>query len=286
MMNKTLPESLLEAMHSGQCVPVIGSDALKDVTDPQGNPIPADSDSLIIAMNQGRPMAPKLMYEFPRAAMNIELKKGRKAVTRFLDTTYRDTTWSVSDFHQQLVSLNPDYIIDMNRDTQLQLLWQDTPHILVVGVARITGGSERYRLFHYNGSQYLATQASWLDTELPVLFKPVGTPLPESLYIASDADYVDYLTELMGGFGMPPFLKQKRLGRQYLLLGLRLNRDTPRMLLNDIAYGAGEPAGWACLPDPTPNEEKFLRRKGYEILPMTHEECLAALIEATTPCYA
>ncbi|GAB2586945.1 SIR2 family protein [Nitrincola alkalisediminis] len=286
MMNKRLPESLLEAMHSGQCVPVIGSDALNDVVDAEGQPIPAGSDSLIIAMNQGRPMAPKLMYEFPRAAMNIELKKGRKAVTRFLDKIYRDTTWSVSNAHQTLAALNLDYIIDMNRDTQMQTLWQDTPHILVVGVARIGGGTERYRLFYYNGNQYLATLASWLDTDLPILFKPVGTPLPESLYIASDADYVDYLTELMGGFGMPPFLKQKRIGKQYLLLGLRLNRDTPRMLLNDITYGAGMPAGWACLPNPTPNEEKFLSRKGFQILPMTHEECLAALLETTHPCYA
>ncbi|MFN3881862.1 MAG: SIR2 family protein [Nitrincola lacisaponensis] len=285
MTMETLPESLLGAVRSGQLIPVIGADTLKNVTDPQGQPMPADSDSLIMALNQGRAMSPKLMYEFSRAAMNIELKRGRKAVTRFLDNLYRDTTWSISPVHQQLASMHLDYIIDMNRDTQLQLLWQDTPHILVVGVARISGASERYRVFHYNGSQYLATQASWLDTTLPVLFKPVGTPLPESLYIASDADYVDYLTELMGGFGMPTFLKKKRLGRQYLLLGLRLDRDTPRMLLSDIAYGAGQPAGWACLPNATANEEKYLQRKGFVILPMTHEQCLAALQEAMLPSY-
>lgn len=285
-MNKTLPESLLESINSGHCVPVIGSDTLKNVVDPQGNSIPADSDSLILAMNQGRPMSPKLMYEFPRAAMNVELKKGRKAITRFLDTTYRDTSWSISKTHEQLASFNFDYIIDMNRDTQMQRLWKNIPHNLVVGVARISGGSERYRLFFYNGTQYLATLSSGLDKDLPVLFKPVGTPLPESLYVASDADYVDYLTELMGGFGMPAYLKQKRLGKQYLLLGLPLNRDTPRMLINDITYGAGTPAGWACLPNPTPNEEKFLKRKGFEILPITHEECLAELADTIDTCYA
>ena len=48
-----------------------------------GEPIPADSDSLIYAMNDGKPMAPKLMYEFPRAAMNIEVKRGRTTVTKF-----------------------------------------------------------------------------------------------------------------------------------------------------------------------------------------------------------
>jgi hypothetical protein len=281
-MHPSLPEELLEAWDEGRCVPVLGHQVLNGITDPQGNPIPSDSDSLIIAMNQGRPMAPKLMYEFPRAAMNIELKKGRKAVTRFLDQTYRDTEWSPSDLHRKLSQSGLDYVIDLNRDTQLQSYWQHTPHLLVVGVARIGGGSERYRLFQHDGHGYQAVKPGAEDTTLPVLFKPVGTPLPESLYVASDADYVDYLTELMGGFGMPPFLKEKRKGRQYLLLGLRLDRDTPRMLINDIVYGAGRPTGWACIPNPTPKEARFLHRQGFELLEMNHEECLDALLAEVT----
>jgi hypothetical protein len=277
-MQTPLPEELLDAWDDGRCVPVLGHKTLEGITDPQGNAMPGDSDSLIIAMNRGRPMAPKLMYEFPRAAMNIELKKGRKAVTRFLDQTYRDTEWSQSGLHQKLSQSGLDYLIDLNRDTQLQTCWQRTPHLLVVGVARIAGGTERYRLFEHDGQTYRAVDDATADTRLPVLFKPVGTPLPESLYVASDADYVDYLTELMGGFGMPPFLKSRRKGRQYLLLGLRLDRDTPRMLINDIAYGAGRPAGWACIPNPTPKEARFLHRQGFEILDMTHEDCLNALM--------
>jgi hypothetical protein len=53
----------------------------------------------IIAMNSGRPMSPKLMYEFPRAAMNVELKRGRGAVTKFLDATYGATHWTRSAVH-------------------------------------------------------------------------------------------------------------------------------------------------------------------------------------------
>lgn len=111
-MTLPLPDSLLEALFQRRCVPILGPQVLDGITDAQGNAIPADSNSLILAMNNGRPMAPKLMYEFPRAAMNVELKKGRKAVTRFLDTTYRDTTWCESAFHQQLAALDLDYIID------------------------------------------------------------------------------------------------------------------------------------------------------------------------------
>ncbi|WP_404417603.1 SIR2 family protein [Marinospirillum sp.] len=277
-MTQLLPKSLLDALEAGRCVPVLGHQALEGITDTQGNAMPADSDSLIIAMNNGRPMAPKLMYEFPRAAMNIELKRGRKAVTRFLDTTYRDTQWSASSFHQQLAGAGFDYLIDLNRDTQLQNFWSRTPHLLVVGVARIGGGTERYRLFQHDGEAYYPVTLETVDSSLPILFKPVGTPVPESLYIASDADYVDYLTELMGGFGMPPFLKQKRKGCQYLLLGLKLDRDTPRMLINDIVYDAGHPAGWACIQDPTPKEARFLERQGFEVLNLSHQDCLNAVL--------
>lgn len=277
-----IPESLKQAWAEGRCVPVLGPDALAGVVNDAGQPIPADSDSLILAMNNGRPMAPKLMYEFPRAAMNIELKKGRKAVTRFLDTTYRDTQWSLSPLHQAIAQLDLPYLIDMNRDTQMQQLWQDRPHILVVGVARIGGGTARYRLYLHQGEGYLPLLEDAVNPDLPVLFKPLGTPLPESHYIASDADYVDYLTELMGGFGMPAFLKKKREGLSYLLLGMPLNRDTGRMLINDITYAAGTPTGWSCRTDTSGKESKFLARRGLELIEADPLSCVAELADTET----
>src|SRR5690242_20813245 len=62
----------------GSLVPYLGPGILRDVVAVGGSPaIPATSDESILAMNDGRPMAPKLMYEFSRAAMNVELKRGR-----------------------------------------------------------------------------------------------------------------------------------------------------------------------------------------------------------------
>ncbi len=88
MSTKTL-EQLIDGIENNQIVPYLGFEALAGVTNTEtGEAIPADSDSLILAMNGGKPMAPRLMYEFPRAAMNVELKRGRGAVTRFLDATY------------------------------------------------------------------------------------------------------------------------------------------------------------------------------------------------------
>ncbi|BBI99374.1 transcriptional regulator [Ferrigenium kumadai] len=260
-------ESIFSGLSEGSVVPYLGPGALDGVIDPAtGKTIPADSDSLILAMNNGQPMAPKLMFEFPRAAMNVELKRGRSTLNRFLDTTYRDTQWSNSALHGWLAQQKLPCIVDANRDTQLQKQYAATPHTLVVGVARISSKEYRFRLFHYDGASYSAVEQEAVDASLPILFKPLGTPLPESNYIASDADFVDYITELMGGFAIPSFVKRMRQNKRYLLLGLRLNRDTDRMVFSDIIFGADKPAGWALIPHPTDKEKRFLGRLNIEIV--------------------
>ena len=266
-MHQAIISEILNGLHDNKVVPYLGPGVLFDVSSKlNGNPIPADSNSLILAMNGGKPMAPKLMYEFPRAAMNQELKRGRSFVTQFLDKTYRDNQWTRSAVHDWLADWKPRYVVDINRDSQLQDSYADQEHTLIVGVARITATSYRFKIFHYDGSAYHDIDQNQVDVKLPILFKPMGTPKPESNYIASDADYVDYITELMGGFAIPDFLKEYRKGKKYLLLGLPLNRDSERMVMSDIVYGADEPKGWFFRKDPTDKEKRFAARLGFEIV--------------------
>ena len=271
-MTPQLRETLLAGVADGSIVPYLGCGILADVValDAAGQPtdrkIPADSDSLIIAMNGGKPMAPKLMYEFPRAAMNVELKRGRTAVNRFLNDTYGKTAWSRARVHDWIRSLHPGYVIDINRDTQLQDSYADRPHTLIVGVARLGGTQYRFRLYQWEGDKYREITQETVDPALPLLFKPMGTPNPEGNYIASDADYVDYITELMGGFAIPAFLKQKREGMRYLLLGMRLNRDTERMVMSDITYAAAVPRGWVLIPEANDKERRFCKKIGLEVV--------------------
>lgn len=283
--NSSTFASILAGLADGSVIPYLGAHALDGVIEPtSGRAIPADSDSLILAMNDGRPMAPKLMYEFPRAAMNIELKRGRSAVTKFLDRTYRDTAWSHSALHTWLAEQNLPYVVDSNRDTLLQQAYADRPHTLIVGLSRIGGTDYRFKLYQHDGNGeigkigvgYKAIEQGDVDVSLPVLFKPLGTPLPESHYIASDADFVDYVTELMGGFGIPAFVKRMRQGKRYLLLGLPLNRDTERMVLSDIQFGAAQPAGWALMPHANDKEKRFLAKLGIELITASGADLLAA----------
>lgn len=273
-MTPELRAKLLAGLRDGSIVPYLGPGVLADVRDAaSGAPMPADSDSLIIAMNGGKPMSPKLMYEFSRAAMNVELKRGRSAVTRFLNRTYGETQWTRSAVHDWLKEIAPHYVIDINRDTQLQDSYADVPHTLIVGIARIGGTDYRYKLYAWDGSAYQATEQ--IDTSRPILFKPMGTPRPEGVYIASDADYVDFITELMGGFSIPPEIKALRQGKQYLLLGMRLNRDTERMVMADVIWSAGTPSGWVLIPEPTAKERRYCAKIGLEII----EEDIGALVD-------
>lgn len=263
--------AILDTIHAelaaGTLVPFIGADALAEVTHTDtGKKIPATSDELILALNNGQPMAPRLMYEFPRAAMNIELKRGRSAINRFMQQTYDDAGWSESNVHAWLASLDLPYIIDLNRDTGLQKLYTNRPHTLIVGIARIAGGV-RYKIFSHDGFAYGSeVDATAIDPAVPILFKPCGTPWPEPNWIASDADFVDYITELMGGFAIPPFLKVRRKGLKYLVAGARLNRDTIRMILADMIYDSSQPAGWALIPNANDKEKRFCARLGLELV--------------------
>lgn len=273
-------ETLAAAIATGALVPCLGPGALQGVIDPQaGRPIPADSDSLILAMNNGQPMAPKLMWEFPRAAMHVELKRGRNAVQKFLDRTYGEIAWTSSELHQTLASLRPPYVIDLNRDGLLQAAYSDTPHTLIRGFARLGGSDYRFKIFHYDGDAYREIEQADIDPRLPFLFKPLGSPGTGSSYIASDADFVDYLTELMGGFAIPDPIKQHRVGRQYLMIGLRFTRDTERMLVADLIHGAADTAGWAMLDNPTRKEQRFCQRQRLETLDLSIVDLVSALAD-------
>ncbi|MFT3931152.1 MAG: SIR2 family protein [Spongiibacteraceae bacterium] len=259
---------IIAGIRSGDVIPYLGAGTLRGVVDNSGKQIPADSESLILAMNNGQPMAPRLMYEFPRAAMNVENKRGRGVIERFLTQTYGQTQWSESPLHKWIADLRAPYVIDINRDTQLQTLYRDRAHTLIVGAARIAGTHFRFDIYQFDLTEnnYRKIEQAQIDMSLPILFKPMGTPLPKPSYIASDADYVDYITELMGGFAVPAPLKKYREGKRYLLLGVHFTRDTERMVFGDLIYGADAMSGWALIPDPNAKEQRFLAKKNMQIV--------------------
>lgn len=283
MDNSSMIRDILAALRAGEVVPYLGPGALRGVVDRQsGKAIPADSDSLILAMTGGQPMAPRLMYEFPRAAMHLENKKGRSFVERFLTQTYGGDNWTPSPLHQWLADQRLPYVIDCNRDTQLQRCYADRAHTLVVGAARLAATPYRFDLYQWDAGRYRPLALEEVDAGLPVLFKPLGTPLPKPSYVASDADFVNYITELMGGFAVPAWLKLQRRNKRYLFLGMRFNRDTERMVMSDLIHDAASPAGWALLAEPSDKERKVCERKDLHLIEADWSALLAPAGSAAT----
>lgn len=275
MPNEQL-SGIIKNVVEGTVVPYLGPGVLNGVSETDtGEPIPADSDSLIIALNGGKPMAPKLMYEFARAAMNIELKKGRSVLKRFFYDLYNEKKWSRSKTHAWLEAIMPPYVIDTNRDNQLQEIYSGEPHTLIRGISRIAGTDYRFVIHHYDGKEYREIKQEEIDISLPILFKPLGSSLPTPTFIASDADFVDYITELMGGFAIPSPLKDYRKEKQYLFLGMRFTRDTERMVMSDIVFDAKTPVGWALIEEPTAKEERYCKRMNIEIVRASLDDFLA-----------
>ncbi|TBW12212.1 SIR2 family protein [Azotobacter chroococcum subsp. isscasi] len=277
-MNNSLLKEILAQLGSGEIVPYLGQGVLRGVVDRDtGKPIPADSDSLILAMTGGQPMSPRLMYEFSRAAMHLENKKGRSFIERFLTQVYGGDNWTPSPVHQWLADLDLPYIIDCNRDTQLQHCYiaAERKHTLVVGAARLAATPYRFDLYHFADGKYRKIALEQVDTTLPVIFKPHGTPLPKPGYVASDADFVDYITELMGGFAIPDWIKLHRKNKRYLFLGQHFNRDTERMVMSDMIYDAAEPAGWVLIDQPSDKERKVCERKNLQLIEADWSSLLA-----------
>ncbi len=68
--------------------------------------------------------------------------------------------------------------------------------------------------------------------------------------------------------------------RRYALGGLRLNRDTERMVLSEIAFGAAKPAGWALIPEPSEKERRFYERLGLEVVEASHLDLVEVAVLA------
>jgi hypothetical protein len=57
---------------------------------------------------------------------------------------------------------------------------------------------------------------------------------------------------------------------------LRINRGTERMVLSDIMFGVGQPAGWALIPNATAKQKRFMEKLQLVWVPADVADFLAA----------
>jgi len=274
-MQKTIEDTITEIkkeIRNQITVPYFGLGIFYDSVTTEGEKMPHDSDSLILMMNNGRAMSPRLMFEFSRAAMHLEQRKGREYMEQLTNFIYTKD-YAPTPLQKAIVDMDARYIVDTNRDTKLQELLSFTQHHLIIGKARILGDPNRYEVFEYDvdNKKYFQVEEEALDDAKKILFKPMGSPLPEPSFIISDADYVDWLTEAMGGFAIPAVLKSYRKAKKYLFIGTAFDRDTDRMVANEITMNL-EGGYFVTDREISKREQKFIDKHNIEIIPMNLEK--------------
>lgn len=264
-------ETIKKEIRNQTTVPYFGMGIFRNTTTKEGEQIPFDSDSMILMMNNGRAMSPRLMYEYPRAAMHLEQRRGVDYIQQMMNWIYTKS-FDPTPLHKKILDMQPRYIIDTNRDGKLQELLSYEPHTVIIGKSRILDNDYRYEIFEWDleNRKYFQVEESALDDAQKILFKPMGSPLPEPSFVISDADYVDWLTEAMGGFAVPSVLKTYRKTRKYLFLGTYFDRDTDRMVANELTLDLE--GGYFIKDEPlSKREQKFVDKHNLQHIEMSLE---------------
>ncbi len=271
-------EAIKKEIRNQTTVPYFGLGIFEGVTTKEGEAMPHDSDSMILKMNNGRAMSPRLMFEYSRAAMHLEQRRGVDYIQQMMNWIYTKE-FEPTSLQKAIIDMAPRFIIDTNRDTKLQELLAYEPHILIIGKSRILDNDYRYEIFEYDveNKKYFQVEEEALDDAQKILFKPMGSPLPEPSFVISDADYVDWLTEAMGGFAVPSVLKTYRKTKKYLFLGTYFDRDTDRMVANELTMDL---EGGYVITDKElgKKEKKFVDKHNLEVIEMSLPEFIKAFV--------
>ncbi|MCW8821949.1 MAG: SIR2 family protein [Sulfurovum sp.] len=274
----TTIETIKKELRNQTTIPYFGLGIFEGISTKEGEQMPYDSDSMILMMNNGRPMSERLMFEYSRAAMHLEERRGVEYLTQLMNHIYTKD-YEATPLHKAILDMMPRYIIDTNRDPKLQELLAFEPHCLILGKSRITMEKDRFELYEYDveNKKYFEVEEAALDDAKKILFKPMGSTLPEPTFVISDADYVDWLTEAMGGFAMPPVIKSYRKAKKYLFLGTSFDRDTDRMVANELTMYL---EGGYVITDKelSKKEKKFIDKHNLEVLEMSLEDFTKAFI--------
>ena len=274
----TLVQEIKKELRNQTTVPYFGLGIFYDTQTKDGEQMPFDSDSMILKLNDGRPMSQRLMFEYSRAAMHLEERRGVNYITQLVNQLYTKD-FDPTPLQKAIIDMAPCYIIDTNRDTKIQELLAYEPHCLILGKSRIMADKNRYETYEYDveNKKYFLVEDEVLDNAKKILFKPMGSPLPAPTFVISDADYVDWLTEAMGGFALPPILKTYRKAKKYLFLGTSFDRDTDRMVANELTFDL---EGGYVITDKElgKKEQKFVEKHNLQVIDMSLEEFIKEFI--------
>jgi len=253
-------DNIVEKLKDGSLVPFIGMGVFENTKAKDGSTLPWDSDSMILALNNGRAMSKRLMYEYSRAAMSLEQRKGREFIVQMTNHIYISKEYELPYTYEFFKKIKPKYMIDTNMDDSSCKIFEDIEHFMITGTSRISAEYDRFIVYKFDilSKEYKLVDKEEISDSIPILFKPMGCILPEPNFVVSDADFVDWLTEAMGGYALPPFLKDYKKDKSYIFVGVDFSRDTFRMVAHEITLGLKDGVIVTKKDELTKKENKFV----------------------------
>ena len=256
----------------------IGAGVFYNTSTSDGKQLPFDSNSLSLALNDGRAMTERLMYEYTRTAMTIEQRRGRDYIVQMVKHIYSGD-YQLPLIYQFIQANKPRYVIDTNMDDSLQKVYSDVDHTLLLGTSRLGAEYDRFIIYKYSAEtkEYTKIPKEEFSIDSYILFKPMGSDVPHPSYIVSDADFVDWLTEAMGGYAMPQALKEYRKDKKYLFIGVDFTKDTFRMVANELTIDLESGHLVAPKNELTKSENRFLSNHKIEFINQDIDEFIKSI---------
>lgn len=247
----------------GRIVPYLGPEVL--TLGDEEAPVPVGARALAHALSARVAVPGRIRNNLWHAAQYIETFRHRVTVDRLMAEFFKAVP-PPTMLHRHLASLDLPLIVDTWYDgTMRQALAERSDW------GQVQGASKARRLVESPWTRaYDASGTECPDTEIAgwttLLYKPHGAAQPAGDVLASDADYVEVLTDIDLQFPIPPEVQRRRTGRSFLFLGCRFYDQILRTFARSIMRRSQGPH-YAVVPeDLTKNELKFFAAE--DIIPL------------------
>ncbi|MBF0323741.1 SIR2 family protein [Magnetospirillum moscoviense] len=265
----------------GQLIPFLGPEVL--TLSPEACPVPVGARDLAHLLSSRVAVPGRIRNNLWHTAQYIETFRHRVTLDKLMLEVFKPVP-APSVLHSWLAAQpGVPLIVDTWYDgTLAQCLAPRADWALIQGTskARRTGDAPWYRAYGADGTETTEAQAAQAAT---VLYKPHGAAQPAGDVLASDADYVEVLTDIDLGLPIPQAVKDRRKERGFVFLGCRFYDQILRTFARSIIKHSSGPR-FAVVPvgDLTRNELKFLEVEGITPIDMSLAE-VAALFAGATP---
>jgi hypothetical protein len=202
-------------------------------------------------------------------AQYIESHKHRRTLLSLVEEIFRPGT-PPAPVHRILKEHPLGLVVDSWYGSASTETLVEPGGIQISGVSRAEYRDRWYRIDRRTEDGWVPVEGA--SPEDRVLYRPLGTRIPGTELLLSDADFVEVLTEIDIQTPIPAWVQEHRTGRHILLIECRFANQTSRIFARQIMKRSGMDHFAVMAGAPTGKERIFFEREGITVLPVPLNE--------------